>query len=197
VTLPLAAGTAAAAGPIIRFFYGEGYEESVAPLQVMAAIIVLNTLDQVYWRVLAARNEQRKDLLVRIIGAGYRIGVGAALIATFGIAGAAWSALTSVALVVVLLAFYVQRDGTPLRVPALAGRSLLASGGMAVLVWMLSGRLSIIPLVAVGVIAYTGLVWVLRILNDEDKRLIASIVNNRRGGHGSAVAKGKKSWLSR
>ncbi len=73
VSFPIAAGMAAAADPIIRLFYGEGYEPAVRPLQIMAAVLVFNSLDQVYWRALAARNEQRNDLLVRTVSASVRI----------------------------------------------------------------------------------------------------------------------------
>jgi O-antigen/teichoic acid export membrane protein len=186
VTLPIAAGTAAAAGPIIRMFYGSGFEQAVLPLQIMSMLLVFNALDQVYWRALAARNEQRNDLIVRLISAVFRIVVGLILISRLGVTGGAWSALTSVALGALLLAYFVQRDGTPLKITALGLRSAGASALMAVAVWAASDRLSIVPLVALGAAAYALLVWVLRVLDDRDKEMIGSVLRRRRAAKGTS-----------
>lgn len=179
-TLPLAAGTAVLAEPIIRLFYGDGFEPAVAPLRIMSALLVFNALDQVYWRALAARDEQHNDLRVRIVGAVFRIGAGVALISAFGVAGAAWSALASVALAALMLGFYVHRNGTPLRIIGLGGRSLVAAGMMGVVVGVLADSVPLVPLVAVGAVAYAVLVWALRILTDDDKRLIRSMIGRGR-----------------
>lgn len=175
VSFPIAAGMVAAAGPIIRLFYGEGYEPAVRPLQIMAAVLVFNSLDQVYWRALAARNEQRNDLLVRVVSAMFRVGLGWSLISAFGVLGAAWSAVGSVALAATLLAFFVQRDGTPLRVAALGWRGLTSAAVMAAVVWAAADHLPLIALVALGAVVFTTLVLLLRALSEEDRRLIRAL----------------------
>ncbi len=180
VSFPIAAGMAAAADPIIRLFYGEGYEPAVRPLQIMAAVLVFNSLDQVYWRALAARNEQRNDLLVRTVSASVRIALGWALISAFGVLGAALSAVGSVALAAALLAFFVQRDGTPLRVLALSWRGLTAALIMAVVVSLAADHIPLIALVALGATVFGIVGLAVRALSGEDRRLIAALYRRKK-----------------
>ena len=90
ICLPIATGMAAAAHPIITIFYGEGYEAAVVPLQLMAMIVPLNALIDVFWRVLAARHQQHLDLQVRLVTVVVRLVGGYLLISRYGIVGPRW-----------------------------------------------------------------------------------------------------------
>ncbi len=158
--LPIAAGMMAAAEPIIRLLYGAGFEQAVRPLQLMALMVPLNALIDVFWRVLAARNEQHLDLRVRIVMVIARLGGGYWLIAQFGIEGAALSAVLSLMLTAVLLGRYVRHDGTRLPVLSVGWRSGVAAMVMGGAIWWVVPRTPLVFVVLAGMMIYSVLMWV-------------------------------------
>lgn len=168
ICLPLGVGMIAAARPIIALFFGDGYELSARLLQIMALSVPLNTLINIFWRILAARHEQHRDLQVRLVAVPLRLAMGVLLIRGWGIDGAAVAALLGLLLTAILLGRHVLRDGTRLHLWRGNWRTGLAAVGMGAVVWSVVGIIPLVPLVMIGGALYLGLVLVMGGISADD-----------------------------
>jgi len=175
ISLPLTAGTIAASESIIDLLYGPGFGPSVAALQVLAWGIPLSALISVFWRVLAARNQQGLDLRARIITIFARMGSGCLLISPLASLGAAMSTTASLLLNALLLARYVNQDGTRLRLLRLGWRCALAAVGMGVVAWSFSHQLQLWALVPLAAALYVLLVLLLKVFSRDDFALFRKL----------------------
>lgn len=168
LSLPLTAGMIAAAEPIIKLFYGSGFEAAVLPLQILAFNIPLAYVSAVLWRVLAARNEQDSVLRVRVITLFTRLGGGYLLVSWLGALGAAISTPANLFLNTLLLAFYTKRGGTQLHLLRLGWRFALAASGMGILTWGLGHHLLLWAVVPVAGAIYLILILLLKAFSPDD-----------------------------
>jgi len=168
ISLPLTAGTIAVSEPIIGLLYGPGFGPSVAVLRVLAWSIPLSALISVFWRVLAARNQQGLDLRARMITIFARIGSGCLLISPFASLGAAMTATASLLLNTLLLARYVKLDGTKLHLLRLGWRCALAALGMGVVAWSVRHQLPLWALVPLAAAIYVLQVLLFKVFSRDD-----------------------------
>ncbi len=175
LSLPITAGIVAAAGPIIRLFFGPGFEAAVTPLQILAWNIPLAFVSAVLWRVLAARNQQNSVLWVRIVTLFTRLGGAYFLTRWWATIGAAISAPANFLLNALLLALAIRRDGIRLRLVGLGWRFALAALAMGVLTWLLSPHLSLWLLVPLAVVVYGVLALLLRAFAADDWALLLQV----------------------
>jgi O-antigen/teichoic acid export membrane protein len=175
VALPLAVGIMTAAGPIINLFYGPGFEGSVTVLHWLAWTVPMTFLNSVLWRTLTARGEQHLDLRVRTITTVARLGLGFLLISSLGYLGAAIGTLIIFALNDLLLAIYVQRDGTRLYLLHLTWRFALAALGMGVFILAFGQQLHLLALVPIAAVIYGVLVILLKGFSSDDLALFRKI----------------------
>ncbi len=168
LALPLAAGVALLAGPIIDLVFGPAFAPAVAVLQVAIWAIVFLLLNVPDARLLLVYDRQRQAAWLLALSTGLNVGLNLALIPLWGIAGAAVArVLSSFGL---YLAFYlytrftVRRAGLPGVV-----RPLLATGLMALAVWPLRALPLPVPIVA-GALVYGLAALALRIVPAKDVR---------------------------
>ena len=135
----------------------------------------MSSLAAVLWRVLAARDQQHLDLHSRIISLVIRLAAGYVLIRVFAALGAAISAAASVLLNTCLLAHYVNRGTPRVHVSRLGFRCALATGGMALITWLLRNHIGLWGLIPIAATTYGVLVYVLRVLSRGDVSLIRRI----------------------
>jgi O-antigen/teichoic acid export membrane protein len=177
ISFPLAVGILVTAAPTIKLFYGSGFDPSIRVLQILAWLIPLNALMSVFWRVLAARNQQRLDLRARTYTIVFRLGVGCLLILVLASLGAAIVASASLLLNTLLLMRYVKQDGSKLHIFHLGWRSGLAAIGMGAAIWTLSGSLQFWFLIPLAAAIYVALVFLLRIFSTDDLAIFRQIWN--------------------
>lgn len=175
VSLPLAAGIFVAAQPIVRLIYGPGFEPSVVAVRLLAWQIPLVCLFAVLWRVLVARGQPDQLLRAQAVTTFGRLAGGCWLISSFASLGAAITTPVSALLFNVLLAYYVRRDGTRLRLFRLGWRLALAAFGMAVLIWPLSRQLQLWVLVPLAAAIYAALFILLRAFSPDDYDLFRKL----------------------
>ncbi|MBN1449859.1 MAG: flippase [Anaerolineales bacterium] len=175
ISLPLTAGTIAAAGPILHLFYGPGFEESILPLQILAWSIMPAFVNAVLWRVLAARNQQASVLWTQIVTLFTRLGGGYLLMVWLATIGAAISVPANMMLSTLIFAYFIQRSGCKVHLLRLSWRFALAALGMGVLAWFLSQSLSLWVIIPISALIYAGLALMLKAFSQDDIALFRQI----------------------
>lgn len=89
----LAAAAAAGSRPLMRFLYGDGFTRAAWVLSILAAGMVLASVDQAQGRALVARGRQSRDLAVLAVATLCNGACNVALIPRYGAIGAAIATL--------------------------------------------------------------------------------------------------------
>jgi O-antigen/teichoic acid export membrane protein len=182
VALPLAAGGFAAAQPIIDWFYGPGFEQSVIVFRVIAWHTVLAFVNNVLWRILLARDEQRLALRVQVISGFARVGLSLLLASWLGALGAALALMGGYTLYTLLHLYYLRRGGVQIPFVRLGWRFGLAAGVMGAFTLAFAQHLNLFLLIFVAVLIYAGLVLLLRAFSREDLDLFRQVWRQRGSG---------------
>ena len=168
LSLPLATGMFAAAAPIVVTLYGSGFEESVGAVRIMAWYVPLVFLQEIFWRVLAARNQQHLLLRAQVISLTARLSIGYILITWLASRGAAINVSVILAAHCALLIFYVQSDGTRLGILRLSWRLSIAAAITGVLAAVLLLQSELWLVVPASALAYGVMVVTLRAVSVEE-----------------------------
>jgi O-antigen/teichoic acid export membrane protein len=176
LALPLTAGLAAAAGPIVAVFYGSGFHSSVLLLRILALNVTAVSIWAVLWRVLAARGDQGTVLRAQVLTIGIRLVAGIALIAWLDALGAALATTASLAFYSAVLVLWVRHDGTRVRLVRLGWRFGAAALLMGILVALVASRLDLWALVLIAGAIYASLVLVLRAFAPDDVARFRSLL---------------------
>ncbi len=174
VSVPIAAGLSALS-PWLPRLYGRAYAGSIAPLTVLAWVLIPIFLDFPVGSLLNATHRAAKKTTAMGAAMVVNIVMNVLLVPAFGPLGAAWSGLISFTLLCVIGFWFTRRDF--LSLPWLA--SLLLRGALAAsLIWMFT-RFAMAHLSAWFVFPLTGIVMVvivfgMRLLLLDDLRLIRS-----------------------
>lgn len=134
LAIPVTVGIFAAAHPIITFFYGPAFGDSVILLRILSITVTAVAIWAVLWRVLAAAGRQASVLRAQVITIVLRIAVGAALIVAFSAVGAAISTSASLVVFASLLAIEIRREQVAIRILSLVWKHVLAAGAMGAVV---------------------------------------------------------------
>lgn len=153
-SLPLATGLFIAARPIVELLYGQGFEPAVQALRVLAWSLPLAAIFELLWPVLMARDEQHLVLRSQVMATFGKFVGGYALIASFAALGAAISVPLMLLMQNMLLAFYVRRGGTPLRLARHGARPVLAVATMSIITVLLMGHTPLVVLIAAAAVVY-------------------------------------------
>jgi O-antigen/teichoic acid export membrane protein len=145
----------------------------------MACWIPLSFLFELFWRLLAARDEQHLMLRAQVIMMFVRLAGGYFLIALLASLGAAINACLFLAGSNLLLATYASRDGTHLQVFRLGWRLLLAALGMGAVAAALLNWVHLWLVAVTAGIIYIALVVLLRGLSVADFALFRRILQAR------------------
>ncbi|MFN8486559.1 MAG: flippase [Caldilineaceae bacterium] len=176
VSLPLTVGMIAAARPIVYLFNGPGFDAAVPILRILAWSLLLNALNAVLWRVLAARNQQHLDLRTRIVTIIVRLGGSYVFIVALAAYGAAVATVLSLVLNVLMLLYYVNQGAFKLQLVRIGWRSAAASAGMGFAIWWVAPSLSLVALIPLAGCVYLGLVYLLNIFSAEDIALFRQVL---------------------
>jgi O-antigen/teichoic acid export membrane protein len=193
LSLPIAVGLMVAAEPIVYLFFGEEFAPAVIALQILAWNLPVSCLNSMLWRILVARDQQKRNVQVQLVTACTRIASGCVLIFMLGALGAAIATLGNLFLHSHLLARFLQRDGIRLEVWRLTWRFAAAAAVMGVMVWVLRSHthLSLVVPVAAGL--YAILLFVLRAFSADELTLVSSLLPARiRGKEGVSRTTAKR-----
>jgi O-antigen/teichoic acid export membrane protein len=95
VALPLSLGLVVLAGPLVTLVAGDGFEDAVTPLRILAPALVFTFVNAVFAGVLIALNRQRALILVSLAGLTLNVLANLYAIPRFGYVGAAVTTVIS------------------------------------------------------------------------------------------------------
>jgi O-antigen/teichoic acid export membrane protein len=180
LTLPLAAGAAVLAGPVVETLYGEQYDEAVSALRLLAPAIALYPVCYLGGYLLVSQDRQRVLTVVYGVVALENILLNLVLIPMLSLEGAALG--TSISQLLVAVAFVAASQQAVGRIAwrrVLAGpvaATVLATGAMVLLRGNFWAALSVATAVYVG-----ALVAIELALYSDDARAVLDLVPLRRG----------------
>jgi O-antigen/teichoic acid export membrane protein len=177
IGVPLAAGTALLAEPIVAVVGGRDYlPDSATALAILICYLPLSYANGLTQYVLIAAGKQRLLTLAFAAALVFNVAANLWLIPRFGYIGAAW--VTVISEVVLLIPFWaVVRQVTSgvsllneLRTP------VLATALMAPVVWWLRDAIHPLAAVAAGAAIYPLALWSLGGITQQQRRLIFQLV---------------------
>jgi O-antigen/teichoic acid export membrane protein len=117
-----------AAPILLPLLYGERYQSSIPPFQILVVAMTLLTVYHVLSRYFAGVSRQRINVATQVLATAVNVGLNLWLIPRYGILGAAWASLASYGLEAVLVTGAFVRDtGRTLREVLVLRRSDLAA----------------------------------------------------------------------
>jgi O-antigen/teichoic acid export membrane protein len=176
---PLLVGTLLTAKPIIALFYGDGYEQSVLPLQILSLILICSFLEEALWRLLIARDRQDLALKSQIIGIIFRVAAALALVPVASYVGTALALLVTFAFHSLLHIYYLHQIGCRIPFFRLGWRFGMAAMGMGGVLFLAAPSLNLFVTILLGVLVYAILVLLFKAFSPEDFDLLRRIVRPR------------------
>jgi len=164
---PLAVGLAVLADAIIPQFYGPGFEGSVWVLRALAWCLPLYFCNQLLWRILVARDEQRFVLRGQLLAGLVQTSLALILTLKLGYRGAAWAFIGGLLAYSAYHLYYVQRK-TPLPLIKSGWRFALAAAVMGVFTWILARWVHLFLLIPLSAAVYAVLLLALRAFTQDD-----------------------------
>lgn len=126
VALPLSLGLVVLAGPLVTLVAGDGFEDAVTPLRILAPALVFTFVNAVFAGVLIALNRQRALIVVSLAGLTLNVLANLYAIPRFGYVGAAVTTVISEGAGLVAV-FVLARRACPFRLsPRLVTRADVA-----------------------------------------------------------------------
>ncbi len=177
LALPAAAGAFVLAKPVVLLIYEADFARSVTVFSVVIFAVVPIFLNNVFYRVLFAAEQQLKSIIILAVNIVAFAVAGWLLIPKWGAAGAAVALLIS--LVVGLIQNYVYTFALVYRsrFGSAPLRSVLAAAAMAAGAWFVRPYVPWPVVAAAGAAFYTPLLFLLRVLGRGDVAAVREILN--------------------
>lgn len=172
LSLPIAAGVALVARPVTLLLYGAAYEASIPVLEILAVTCIPMYVNIIVNQVLIASNRQMVWTRAMVLASFVNPALNLVLIRYFqdhlgnGAIGSAIS-MFGTELVIIAIGLWVIRRFVDLSILWRLSRAVLATGGMATVCWFAS-RLGLVQEVAAGLVSFTLLAILLRVLSREE-----------------------------
>lgn len=155
VSLPLGAGLALLARPILGAVFGPGYAEAGPALQMLALFLPVSMLNSMAGYTLIAAGKERRFLRNVLLGTCVSVVAGLAGIALLGVCGAAIAVVAGEAAILILMAADFLRVVHP-RLDRRLGAPVFATAAM-VPVCLLLGRFGLLVSILAGAGVYAAL----------------------------------------
>jgi O-antigen/teichoic acid export membrane protein len=172
VTLPVAVGVTLLGGPILDFFYGEGFRPATITLSVLIWTVIPYALVRYYAYVLVAANRQRVDLGLNAIMSAVNVILNLLLIPQYGSLGAALSTSISICLYAVgqYIYMYQYLPEHLAWLPTLS-KPVIAGIVMGICIWW-SQDLNILLVIAMASVIYFIVLLVTRFFDADELHLL-------------------------
>lgn len=183
LSLPIAVGGMLLAYPLIRFLYTDAFAPSALALQILIWDVPFILYASFCGNMTTIVSEERAAARIYTINAVANVILNLYAIPRFGLVGAAL--VTVVTDLIGSLQFYFLLRGK-LNLPSMTStfiRILIASVLMGVAISLVND-LNLFVLIGFGAVLYTGLILILRLIDDTERATILSLLR----GHGSSQA---------
>jgi O-antigen/teichoic acid export membrane protein len=171
---PIATGIMLLAKPIITLLYGADFSPAVPALRILAFFIPFSFLNSILGVMLASVDKQRLRMSCYLAATIIRIALVLFLVFRLSLTGAAIAIVASEALLFALNYYFSAKHIPKLNLIRIMAKPLLASIGMAALVFFLEG-MNLILLVILAAIAYFSLFFALKGFDAEDRAMMKDV----------------------
>jgi O-antigen/teichoic acid export membrane protein len=179
VALPCAVWTAWAAPGLVQILGGAEYlPHGAIALQLMIWSIPIGWINSVTNYVLIALGQQRRLTRAFVVGLGFNLAANILLLPRYGYPAAAVITIFSELVLLIVFYHYLSRSLAPMPWFALLWRPALAASGMILAVWG-GWNLHWVVGSAGGAIVYSGLLALLGIFTDDERRVLQELLPKR------------------
>jgi O-antigen/teichoic acid export membrane protein len=154
VSLPIGVTMSILAPQILVALYGFEYREAAGALSVLGFLAPLMFVRVFLWGSLVALGKQNHLVLASSMGAAAVLAVSLYLVPYSGIVGSAIAAVVGESCVVAVVGYYVWQELGGIRIARIFPSPMVATGLLAVCIWVLGSHLGLWLSVPVGVIIY-------------------------------------------
>jgi len=182
IGFPVSVGLVALADRIILMIYDDGFTNSIATLQIVGWYFFLISMYRPVLTLLVSVNRQGWMALIAGLGALANVVLNASLIPSLSHIGASIATVATQVLVIFLSWYIAGRYLYRLPMLRLLLKPMVASAVMGGVVYFVSQRteVNLFLLVAMGVVIYALLAWVLKFFDADDKELFRQVVGKIR-----------------
>lgn len=167
------------ADKVIFLIYGANYNPSIVALQILIFVIPIIFITFLFGNLLAAINKQRFVVIVTCIGAILNIILNLFLIPKFSYFGASFATVITELIIFIIMFYYLSRFFHRISITENILKPLVGAIIVAVCISLLIYINWILALIF-GLIVYIPLLYVLKIINKEDIKLIRELIKNRK-----------------
>jgi len=171
VGLPIAVGTTLLAERIIFFVYKEGFSESVIILKVLIWTVPIIFLSYILGTFIASINKQVVALKINFLCMLLNIGLNLVLIPKYSSMGASIATVITSFLSLILCFYYISRHVCKIQLEDFALKTIIANLAMGLFI-LIFINMNLLLLIAVSIIMYFGVLFVLRVLSKKDYELL-------------------------
>jgi len=171
VLLPIAAGIAGLADPLVRLLFGPDFAPAAGVLRIVIWTLVPYGVVRILASGLFASNRQAIDLKVNLLGLATNLLLNVALIPRYGMLGCAWATLVSIICFLAYQCFFLRKEIGPVFRQAEILRPALATAPLVLWLW-LTPALPLIFRILGGALIYVVLLVALQVVRLRELRAV-------------------------
>lgn len=174
IALPIAAGAALLAGPLVPFLFGHKYQEAAPALAILIWVVPLMYTSEFLGYVVLIAGQERFVARSVLVSTACNIAANLVLVPIYGYLGAAVMTVVTEAILVSQYLWLLRDLLRRLRWGAILLRPLAATAGMALVVLLLRDLPLAVP-IAAGGLTYIGLLFALGVLGRAELRFLRDL----------------------
>jgi O-antigen/teichoic acid export membrane protein len=180
LTVAVAVGTLLISKEVIEFIYGGEFESAVPIMKILIFLWVLAFFNNIQSTLLFSVKKEMAQVKILMVVVVCNACLNVILISSYGYMGAAFASVATEGIMVVLLTAVLWKMEFRYVPDNCAFRLFVVAGGMAVLVYFML-KMNLIMAVIGGAVSYVGLLFALRVFDEEDMLFMRAIVLRRSG----------------
>ena len=179
VGIPASVGSFLLSEKIILFLFGPQYQHSIAPLKILSFLIVFSYLNGLAGYFLTSINRQVLTAKIMAVTTGINVLLNFILIPRYSYIGAAYATVVSEILFFALFFLTNRKEITSISLMEIA-KSVVSSAIMGLIIIMLiQNGFNLFPIIAIGLIAYSLLIWITGYITKGEKTILKNILLGR------------------
>ena len=178
IAVPIAIGIALLSDSIIFLVYKDAFSNSALALRILIWAVMMLFPNIILGCFLNAINKQRTFTVVTAISAVLSIVLNAVLIPAYSYIGATIATVITEMIVLVVIGFYVRKEGYSFVNSWLILKVIFAGIVMAGILYLLKG-LNLFVLIVIGAVTYFAVMYVVRAITNEDIKYFSGLVLKR------------------
>jgi len=180
LTVAVAVGTLLVSKEVIEFIYGGEFESTVPILKILIFLWVLVFFNNIQSTLLFSVKKEMVQVKILMVVVVCNALLNLILVSLYGYMGAAFASVATEGIMVVLLSAVLWKMEFRYVPDNCAFRLIAVAGSMTVLVYFML-KMNLIVAVIGGALSYVGLLFALKVFDEEDMLFMRAIVQRRSG----------------